>query len=73
MPRVRRNLLIKNPLAPPITAGTACALSKSGDRTESREVANAVIEALVDTSRRVPRWNGGRRCIARELAPWNVG
>ena len=61
MPRVRCNLLMTKPLAPAFPAGTACALSKSGDRTESREVADAVIEALFDTLRRVPRWTGGHR------------
>ena len=61
MPRVRCKLLIKNPLVSSLPAGTACALSKSGDRTESREVADAVIEALFDTLRRVPRWTGGHR------------
>ena len=61
MPRVRCNLLMTKPLAPALPAGMACALSKSGDQTESREVADAVIEALFDTSRRVPRWTGGHR------------
>jgi hypothetical protein len=61
MPRVRCNLLMKNPLAPSLPAGMACALSESGDRTGSREVADAVIEAPCDTSRRVPRWTGGYR------------
>jgi hypothetical protein len=55
MPRVYCNLLMKNPLAPSLPAGMACALSESGDRTGSREVADAVIEAPCDTSRRVPR------------------
>ena len=55
------NLLMKKPLAPILPAGMACALSKSGDQTESREVADAVLEALFDTSRRVPRWTGGHR------------
>jgi hypothetical protein len=61
MPRVRCNLLMTKPLAPTLPAGTARALSKSGDQTESREVADAVIEALFDTLRRVPRWTGGHR------------
>ena len=61
MPRVRCNLLMTKPFAPALPAGMACALSESGDRTESREGADAVIEALCDTSRRVPRWTGGHR------------
>ena len=73
MPRVRCNLLMTKPFAPALPAGMACALSESGDRTESREGADAVIEAPCDTSRRVPRWTGGHRCTARELAPWNGG
>ena len=47
MPRMRCNLLMAKPLAPALLAGMACALSESGDRTESREVAGAVIEAAV--------------------------
>jgi hypothetical protein len=73
MPRVCRNLLMKKPLAPSLPAGMACALSESGDRTESREGADAVSEAPCGTSRRVPRWTGGHGCTARKLAPWNVG
>ena len=73
MPRVRCNLLMTKPFAPALPAGMACALSESGDRTESREGADAVIEAPCDTPRRVPRWTGGHRCTARELAPWNGG
>ena len=61
MPRARCNLLMTKPLVPTLAAGMACALSKSGDQTESREVADAVIEALFDTLRRVLRWTGGHR------------
>ena len=61
MPRVRCNLLMTKPLAPFLPAGMACALSESGDRTERREGADAVIGAPCDTSRRVPRWTGGHR------------
>ena len=39
MPRVRCNLLMAKPFAPALPAGMACALSESGDQTESREVA----------------------------------
>ena len=35
MPRMRCNLLMTKPLAPALLAGMACALSESGDRTES--------------------------------------
>jgi hypothetical protein len=73
MPRVRYNLLMTKPFTPAPPAGMACALFESGDRTESREVADAVIEAPFDTSRRVPRWTSGHRGTARELAPWNMG
>jgi hypothetical protein len=55
------NPLMTKPLAPSLAAGMACALSESGDRMGSREVANAVIEAPCDTSHRVPRWTGGHR------------
>jgi len=40
MPRMRCNLLMTKPLAPALPAGMACALSESGDRTKSREVAD---------------------------------
>ena len=36
MPRVCCNLLMAKSLAPALPAGMACALSESGDRTESR-------------------------------------
>jgi len=45
MPRVRCNLLMTKFLAPNLPAGMARVLSESGDRTESREVADMVIEA----------------------------
>ena len=47
MPRMHCNLLTTQPFAPALSTGMACALSESGDRTESREVADAVIEAAV--------------------------
>ena len=47
MPHGRCNFLMTKPFAPALPAGMACALSKSGDQTESREVADAVIEAAV--------------------------
>jgi len=40
MPRVPCNILMTKPLAPALPAGMACALSESGDRTKSREVAD---------------------------------
>jgi len=48
---VRCNLLMPKPFAPALSAGMVCALSKSGARTESPEVADAVIVALCDPSR----------------------
>jgi hypothetical protein len=59
MPRESCNFLMKKPFAPALPAGMACALSKSGEQTESREVAGAVIAAPCDKSRRGPRWTGG--------------
>jgi hypothetical protein len=59
MPRVCCNRLMTQSFVPALPAGMACALSESGDRTESREGVNAVIEAPFGTSRRVPRWTAG--------------
>jgi hypothetical protein len=42
---------MKKSLVPSLSAGMACALSESGDRTESREVTDAVIEAAVFDSK----------------------
>ena len=38
--------MMTRPFVPALPAGMDCALSESGDRTESREVADAVIEAI---------------------------
>jgi hypothetical protein len=45
MPRVRYNLLMTKLFVSALPAGMACAFFASGDRTESREVADAVIDA----------------------------
>ena len=55
MPRMHCNLLMTQPFAPALPAGMACAFSESGARTESREGATAVSDALCNPSRRVPR------------------
>jgi hypothetical protein len=55
IPHMRCNLLMTKPFVLALPAGMACALSESGDWTESREAADAVIEAPCDTSRRVSR------------------
>src|SRR5262249_37045913 len=67
MPRVGCNRLMTHPFASALPAGMDCALSESEDRPESREVADAVREAVRGTTQgwhgQHPRHEKGRQAM----------